>query len=60
MMNKTIAALFILSLLLISQQAPYATWSILLIFALAFGFSRGVWALIQAPVRVDDIQRPLK
>ena len=58
MMNKTILALFILSLLLISQQAPYATLSVLSIFALAFGLSRDVWAIIQAPVRVDDIRRP--
>ena len=57
MMNKTILALFILSLLLISQQAPYATLAVLSIFALAFGLSRGVWALMQAPVRVDDIRR---
>lgn len=57
-MDKTILALFVLSLLLISQQAPYATFSVLLIFVFAFGLSRGVWAIIQAPVRVDDIRRP--
>lgn len=47
-MDKTLLALLILSLLLLTWQAPYAMLTLVGIVALSVVFIRGTWGILQS------------